>query len=254
MALAYVILAVYAVLINYEKIPSVLKMVFESAFDFKAIFSGFAGSVLVIGIKRGLFSNEAGMGSAPNAAASAITSHPAKQGIIQSFAVLLDLIICTSSAFLVLFSMAYLDLGSDGKPLLTAMPLVQEAMREYYGEFGIHFISIAIVLFAITSLIGNYYYAQANVKYLTNSKLAFNLFRISAVLAVLIGSLIDLKLAWNLADLTMAFMATTNIISLLLLGKIVSKVLEDFEKQRKDGLDPKFCAKKLGIKNAECWD
>lgn len=254
MALAYVILAVYAVLINYEKIPSVLKMVFESAFDFKAIFSGFAGSVLVIGIKRGLFSNEAGMGSAPNAAASAITSHPAKQGIIQSFAILLDLIICTSSAFLVLFSMAYLDLGSDGKPLLTAMPLVQEAMREYYGEFGIHFISIAIVLFAITSLIGNYYYAQANVKYLTNSKLAFNLFRISAVLAVLIGSLIDLKLAWNLADLTMAFMATTNIISLLLLGKIVSKVLEDFEKQRKDGLDPKFCAKKLGIKNAECWD
>lgn len=254
MALAYVILVVYAVLINYEKIPSVLKMVFESAFDFKAIFSGFAGSVLVIGIKRGLFSNEAGMGSAPNAAASAITSHPAKQGIIQSFAILLDLIICTSSAFLVLFSMAYLDLGSDGKPLLTAMPLVQEAMREYYGEFGIHFISIAIVLFAITSLIGNYYYAQANVKYLTNSKLAFNLFRISAVLAVLIGSLIDLKLAWNLADLTMAFMATTNIISLLLLGKIVSKVLEDFEKQRKDGLDPKFCAKKLGIKNAECWD
>lgn len=254
MALAYVILAIYAVLINYEKIPSVLQMVFESAFDFKAIFSGFAGSVLVIGIKRGLFSNEAGMGSAPNAAASAITSHPAKQGIIQSFAILLDLIICTSSAFLVLFSMAYLDLGSDGKPLLTAMPLVQEAMKEYYGEFGIHFISIAIVLFAITSLIGNYYYAQANVKYLTNSKLAFNLFRISAVLAVLIGSLIDLKLAWNLADLTMAFMATTNIISLLLLGKIVSKVLEDFEKQRKDGLDPKFSAKKLGIKNAECWD
>ena len=254
MTLAYVLLALYAVVINYEKIPAVCKMVFESAFDFKAIFGGFAGSVLVIGIKRGLFSNEAGMGSAPNAAASAITTHPAKQGIIQSFAVFIDVIICTSSAFLVLFSMAYLDVGSDGKPLLTALPLMQEAMREYYGDFGIHFISIAIVLFAITSLIGNYYYAQANFRYLTKSKLAFNLFRASAVLIIFIGAQMDLKLAWNLADLTMAFMATTNIISILLLSKIVSKVLDDFNEQKSKGLDPKFKASKLGIKNATCWE
>ncbi|HEG8071043.1 TPA: sodium:alanine symporter family protein, partial [Campylobacter jejuni] len=212
MALAYVLLAVIAVLMNFDKIPSVIHMILQSAFDFKAIFGGFAGSALVIGIKRGLFSNEAGMGSAPNAAAAALTSHPAKQGVIQAFSVLIDVVVCTSSGFLVLFSMAYLGLGEskiDG-----GMPLVQEAMREYYGSFGIHFITIAIVLFAITSLIGNYYYAQANVKYLTNSKFAMNLFRITAVAMIFIGSQMNLKLAWNLADLTMAFMATTNIISL----------------------------------------
>lgn len=252
MALAYILLAVIAVLMNFDKIPSVVHMVLQSAFDFKAIFGGFAGSALVIGIKRGLFSNEAGMGSAPNAAAAALTSHPAKQGIIQAFSVLIDVIVCTSSGFLVLFSTAYLGLGQskiDG-----GMPLVQEAMREYYGSFGIHFITIAIVLFAVTSLIGNYYYAQANVKYLTNSKFAMNLFRITAVAMIFIGSQMNLKLAWNLADLTMAFMATTNIISLLLLGGIVNKVLKDFYTQQKSGTDPKFNASKLGIKNAECWD
>ncbi|HED0576490.1 TPA: sodium:alanine symporter family protein [Campylobacter jejuni] len=252
MALAYVLLAVIAVLINFDKIPSVVHMILQSAFDFKAIFGGFAGSALVIGIKRGLFSNEAGMGSAPNAAAAALTSHPAKQGVIQAFSVLIDVVVCTSSGFLVLFSMAYLRLGEskiDG-----GMPLVQEAMHEYYGSFGIHFITIAIVLFAITSLIGNYYYAQANVKYLTNSKFVMNLFRITAVAMIFIGSQMNLKLAWNLADLTMAFMATTNIISLLLLGGIVNKVLKDFNTQQKSGIDPKFNASKLGLKNAECWD
>lgn len=254
MALAYILLAFIAVLINFEKIPSVIVLIFESAFDFKAILGGFAGSALVIGIKRGLFSNEAGMGSAPNAAAAALTSHPAKQGIIQAFSVLIDVIVCTSSGFLVLFSMAYFNVGADGKPLLTAMPLVQEAMREYYGGFGVHFITIAIVLFAITSLIGNYYYAQANVKYLTNSKLVMNLFRITAVVMIFIGSQMNLKLAWSLADLTMAFMAVTNIVSLLLLGGIVNKVLKDFNTQQDSKINPKFSASKLGIKNAECWD
>ena len=254
MAMAYIILAFIAVVMNFEKLPLVFKVIFESAFDFKAIFGGFAGSVLVIGIKRGLFSNEAGMGSAPNAAASALTSHPAKQGIVQTFSVFIDVIICTSSGFLVLFSNSYFNVGENGKPLLTAMPLVQEAMSEYYGSFGLHFITLAIVLFAITSLIGNYYYAQANMKYLSSSKTAMNAFRVSAVAMIFIGTQINLSLAWNLADLTMAFMATTNIIALLLLGKIVLKVLDDFNNQRKAGLNPKFSASKLGIKNAECWD
>lgn len=253
MALAYILLALVAVCMNYERIPEVLTLILTKAFDFEAIFGGFAGSALVIGIKRGLFSNEAGMGSAPNAAAAALTNHPAKQGIIQAFAVLIDLIVCTASGFLVLFSMAYFNLDADGKHILTAMPLIQEAMREYYGSFGIHFVSIAIVLFAITSLIGNYYYAQANVKYLTDSKLAMNLFRISAVAMIFVGAQMNLKLAWDLADLTMAFMATTNIISLLLLGGIVSKVLEDYSHQ-KGSSNIKFNASKLGIKNAECWD
>lgn len=145
MALAYVLLAVIAVLMNFDKIPSVVHMILQSAFDFKAIFS--------YRIKRGLFSNEASVGSAPNVVAAA---------------------------------------------------LVQEAMREYYGSFGIHFIAIAIVLFTITSLIGNYY-AQVNVKYLTNSKFVMNLFRITAVAMIFIGSQMNLKLAWNLADLNYGF-------------------------------------------------
>ncbi len=255
MAFFYTFLALVAVLWHFDKIPAVFSLIFEQAFDFEAIFGGFAGSALVIGIKRGLYSNEAGMGSAPNAAAAAITSHPAKQGIIQSFAVLIDVIICTSTGLLVLFSQAYFEnVGVDGKPLLTALPLVQAVMREYYGVLGLHFVSIAVVLFAITSLIGNYYYAQANVKYLTDSKLAMNAFRVSAVAMVFIGSQMNISLAWDLADLTMAFMATTNIISILLLGGIVKKVLDDFVEQKRKGLDPHFSAKKLGIKNAECWE
>lgn len=255
MALAYVCLSFIAVLMNFGKIPEVLDMIFKSAFDFKAIFGGFAGSVLVIGIKRGLFSNEAGMGSAPNAAASAITTHPAKQGIIQAFAVFIDVIICTSSGLLILFSMAYLNnIGSDGKPILVALPLVQKAMQEYYGDFGIHFTTIAVVLFAITSLIGNYYYAQANVKFLTNSDFIMNVFKLSAVFMIFIGAQMNLRFAWNLADLTMGFMAIINIISILLLSGIVKKVLDDYDKQKSAGKDPTFSAKKLNIKNAECWD
>jgi len=255
MALTYVFLSFIATAANYDRFVDVFTMIFKSAFDFEAIFGGFAGSCLVIGIKRGLFSNEAGMGSAPNAAAAASTSHPVKQGIIQAFSVLIDVVICTSSGFLVLFSMAYLNnTGIDGKPILTALPLIQEAMKEYYGPLGLHFVSVAVVLFAITSLIGNYYYAQANMKFLTNSKSAMVIFKITAVLMIFIGAQLNLSLAWNLADLTMAFMAVTNIVSLFLLGGIVKKVMQDYEKQKKAELDPKFSAKKLGIKNAECWD
>ncbi|WP_291951727.1 alanine/glycine:cation symporter family protein [Campylobacter sp.] len=255
MAMIYIGLAIIAMIMHYEKIPEVMSMIFKSAFDFEAIFGGFAGSALVIGIKRGLFSNEAGMGSAPNAAAAAFTTHPAKQGAIQAFSVLIDVIICTSSGFLVLFSLAYANnIGLDGKPILTALPLVQETMREYYGNLGVHFTTISIVLFAITSLIGNYYYAQANIKYLTRNPIIINIFKLSAVLMIFIGANMDLQFAWNLADATMALMATINIVSILLLGKIVKKVLKDFSEQKKQGKDPVFNASKLGIKNAECWD
>lgn len=255
MAIGYTFLAFIVVVLNLEKLPEVFSLIFKQAFDFEAIFGGFAGSALVIGIKRGLYSNEAGMGSAPNAAAAAITSHPAKQGIIQSFAVFIDVIVCTSTGLLVLFSEAYFaNIGADGKPLLSALPLVQEVMREHYGIWGLHFVSIAVVLFAVTSLIGNYYYAQANVKYLTDSRLIMNVFRFSAVAMVFIGSQMNISLAWDFADFTMAFMATTNIISILLLSGIVKKVLDDYLEQKKQGIDPHFSATKLGIKNAECWN
>ncbi|MBZ7987481.1 alanine/glycine:cation symporter family protein [Campylobacter canadensis] len=254
MAFIYVGLSVIAIIMNYEAIPSVFKLIIDSAFDFKSITAGFAGSVIVIGIKRGLFSNEAGMGSAPNAAASAFTTHPVKQGIIQSFSVFLDLIICSCSGFLVLFSKTYIEQLSAGTKEITALPMVQHAMNEYFGSLGIHFITISIVLFAITSLIGNFYYADANIKNLTKSKMADMFFKISAVVMVFVGSRIDLVLAWDLADITMACMASMNIVAILLLSPVLIKVLKDYDMQKKQGLDPSFSAKKLNIKNAECWD
>ena len=250
MAFAYIFLALLAVAMNLEKVPEVFHLIISGAFDFKAIFGGFAGSAIVIGIKRGLFSNEAGMGSAPNAAAAAHTSHPVKQGLVQALSVFIDVVICSSSAFLVLFSTAFVQKGQA----LTAMPLVQKAMEGYYGSAGLYFVTIAIVLFAITSLIGNYYYAQANIKYLTKSKGVMLLFQASAVAMVFVGSQMNLTLAWELADVLMGFMATLNIIAILFLSGIVSKSLKDYMQQRKQGLNPQFSAKKLGIKNTECWD
>ena len=137
---------------------------------------------------------------------------------------------------------------------LTAMPLVQKAMENHYGSVGLYFVTIAIVLFAVTSLIGNYYYAQANIKYLTKSKGVMLLFQASAVAMVFVGSQMNLALAWELADVLMGLMATLNIIAILFLSNVVSKVLKDYMQQRKQGLNPQFSAKKLGIKNTECWD
>ncbi|MBZ7976463.1 alanine:cation symporter family protein [Campylobacter sp. RM12637] len=254
MAFVYILLSIIAMAMHYDLIPSVFKMIFNSAFDFQAIFGGFAGSVIVIGIKRGLFSNEAGMGSAPNAAAAANTSHPVKQGIIQSFSVFIDLIICSCSGFLVLFSQSYINQLSTGETKLNALPMVQQSMMEYYGTWGLHFITFAVILFAVTSLIGNFYYADANVKNLTKNNLNELIFKISAVAMVFIGSQLDLKVAWDLADITMAAMASINIIAILLLSPILIKCLKDYDEQKKRGLDPVFSAKKLGIKNAECWD
>lgn len=248
MALFYIALAVIVTLLNISSLPSVLSEILKNAFDFKAIFGGFAGSAVVIGIKRGLFATEAGMGSAPNAAASAHTTHPVKQGLVQAISVLIGVMICTSTAFLVLFSQAYVEKKAK------ALPLVQMAMDEYFGPLGMHFVSIAVVCFALTSLIGNYYYAQANIKYLTNSKTVMVVFNICAVVMVFVGSQMNLKLAWELADVLMAIMTTLNIIAILFLSHIVTKTLKDYIAQRKEGKNPIFDPKKLGIKNTECWE
>lgn len=254
MALAYVLLAFIAICMNLDKIPAVFKMIIDSAFDFKAIFGGFAGSVIVLGIKRGLFSNEAGMGSAPNAAAAAHTSHPVKQGLVQAIAVFIDMTICIASGLIVLFSQAYItkQTGASGE-ILTALPLVQAAMTEYYGQIGLHFTTLAVVLFAITSLIGNYYYAQANIKFLTKNQTVATIFKVTAVIMVFIGAQMNLKIAWNIADITMAAMATINIVAIFMLSKILITTIKDYEAQRKTGVNPEFDPESLGIKNTTCW-
>ena len=162
--------------------------------------------------------------------------------------------ICIASGMIVLFSQAYLtkQTGVSGE-VLTALPLVQAAMKEYFGDFGLHFTTLAVVLFAITSLIGNYYYAQANMKFLTKSKNLTLAFKITAVIMIFIGAQMNLKLAWNIADITMAAMATINIIAIFLLSKVVIIAIKDYEAQRKAGKNPEFDPESLGIKNTSCW-
>lgn len=248
MAFGYLIVALIVVVLHFEKLPAVFSNVLQEAFDFQAIFSGFASSAIVIGIKRGLFSNEAGMGSAPNAAAAAHTSHPAKQGMVQTLSVFIDtLIICSASAFMVLCA------DIEGITELKGMMLMQTVMQNHFGLFGLFFVSIAIVLFAFTSLIGNYFYAEANFKFITTNKLALQVFRAVSALWVLVGAQLHLSLAWDLADLFMGLMASVNIIAILLLSNIAVKVLKDYEKQRKANKDPVFKASDVGITNTEFW-
>ncbi|PKT79045.1 amino acid carrier protein [Helicobacter winghamensis] len=247
MAFGYLVVALIVVGMNVDKIPLIFGSVLQEAFNFEAIFGGFAGSAIVIGIKRGLFSNEAGMGSAPNAAAAAHTSHPAKQGMVQTLSVFIDtLIICSASAFMVLCS--NIDTSN-----LQGMALIQGVMQGHLGTFGLMFVSIAIVLFAFTSLIGNYFYAEANFKFITENKLALQIFRACAVIMVFIGAQLNLSLAWDLADVFMGLMASINIVVILFLSNIAIKVLKDYEAQRKEGKNPVFKAENIGITNTEFW-
>lgn len=249
MAALYIIIGLLIFFMNIDVLPRALGAAFSQAFDFESIFGGFAGSCVVIGIKRGLFSNEAGMGSAPNAAAAADVSHPAKQGLVQVLSVFIDtMLICSTTAFVVLLTEQY-TVGGE----LNGIPLVQQSIAAQFGEIGIHFVTVAIALFAFTSLIGNYFYAEANVKFISENKVFVFIFKILAVAMVFIGAQVDLTTAWNLADVLMGGMATVNIISIVILGGIALKVLDDYQKQKAQGLNPVFKAESIGIHNTDLW-
>ncbi len=249
MAGLYIIVGLLIFFMNIGNLPHAMKLVVQSAFDWDSIFGGFAGSCVVMGIKRGLFSNEAGMGSAPNAAAAADVSHPAKQGLVQVLSVFIDtLVICSTTAFVVLLTDQY-TVGGE----LNGIPLVQQSVATVFGEVGIHFITVAICLFGFTSLIGNYFYAESNIKFISENKVFLQIFRILAALMVFFGAQNDLTTAWNLADVIMGCMATVNIIAIILLGGIAIRVLKDYEEQKAQGLDPVFKAEKVGIHNTDLW-
>lgn len=249
MAGAYLLIGLYTVITNITELPKVFSMIFSQAFDFKAFAGGMAGSAVVIGIKRGLFSNEAGMGSAPNASASASVSHPAKQGMVQVLSVFIDtLLICSATAMMLLLS------GVQGESgVLDGIPFVQKAIFANVGNWGIHFITLSIFAFAFSSLIGNYYYAESNILFIKNNKKLLFIFRITCLLAVFFGAQADFSMMWNIADITMGCMATVNILAILVLGNTAMKVLKDYEKQKKEGKNPVFKAKDVGIENTECW-
>lgn len=248
MAVLYILLGIFITIKNITSLPQVFSNIFSQAFDFKAIFGGFSGSCVMYGIKRGLFSNEAGMGSAPNAAATAEVSHPVKQGLVQMFSVFIDtLFICTTTAMILLCS------GVTGGQDLQGVDFVQAAVRESLGEFGIHFITISMLLFAFSSLIGNYYYTEANINFITKSKLALNLFRISCLVMIFFGTQLSFDTVWNLADVLMGLMAIINIIVIVILGNIAIKALKNYTEQKQQGKDPVFKAKDIELDNTEFW-
>ena len=245
MASFYILIGISVVIFNIDKFPEVISTIVSDALDFRAIFGGMLGSCLVMGVKRGLFSNEAGMGSAPNAAASSDVSHPVKQGLVQVLSVFIDtIIICSTTGFLVLFSGEYVEHGT-----LDGIPLVQSAIGSVYGEMGVHFTTVAVALFAFTSLIGNYFYAEFNVRFITSNKVVLFLFRCSCVVMVFVGALNSMDAAWALADITMGCMAIVNIIALFLLNGTVKKALDDYQRQKKEGKNPVFKAKEAGIEH-----
>lgn len=252
MALGYILLALTIVVLNISQLPAVLELIFKNAFGVEQVVGGGVGAALMQGIKRGLFSNEAGMGSAPNVAATASTSHPVKQGLIQSLGVFTDtLIICSCTAFIILVSGVELGGEMDG------IRLTQEALTVQIGSAGRIFVAIAIFFFAFSSIIGNYYYGEANIKFVSSSKKVLNIYRTLVCVMVMGGAIMSLQTVWSLADLTMGLMTLCNIAAIVLLGGQVFTLLKDYRKQKSEGKDPVF--KKSEIKEfasndaIECW-
>lgn len=251
MGILYVIVAVIVLIINIEHIPAMIKMIFQNAFDFKSIFGGFAGSCIMNGIKRGLYSNEAGMGSAPNAAAKADVSHPAKQGLVQMLSVFLDtLIICTATGFMVLSS----GIGVTEEMKADAAIYVQAALGESLGAFGPIFIAVAMSLFAFTTLIGNYSYCEGCLDFIAGRKVGksgLTVFRIAATILIFVGTIATASMVWNIADMLQGFMVVINVPVILILMKPAMKALEDYVAQKKAGKDPHFVAKEVGLDDSK---
>lgn len=251
MALGYVALALGIVLFNITELPAVIKLIISSAFGWEQALGGTVGAALMQGIKRGLFSNEAGMGSAPNVAATASVTHPVKQGLIQTLGVFTDtLIICTCTAFIILFSGAPLDGSVNG------VQLTQEALTLEVGKSGSIFVAIAIFLFAFSSIIGNYYYGEANIRFITPKKNVLYLYRLLVGGMVMFGALASLDLAWSLADITMGLMTICNLVAISLLSKQAFLLLRDYVHQKRSGIiSPVFDKNKIPElkEKAECW-
>ncbi|MDK7721998.1 alanine/glycine:cation symporter family protein [Peptoniphilus lacrimalis] len=245
MGVIYILVAIVMIILNITYIPTVFSKIFSDAFNFKAIFGSIAGSSMMYGIKRGLYSNEAGIGSAPNAAASADVSHPVKQGLVQMLSVFIDtLLICTATAFMCLSS------GVAPTEELSGAPYVQEALSTFLGRYGYHFIVFSLVLFAFTTLIGNLFYVDTNLAYINGkepSKKFMVCYRILAAVIILFGTVQEADLAWNISDLLMGIMAIINLPTILILGKKAIDCLKDYEKQKDSGKNPVFHYKDIGI-------
>ena len=253
MAIGYFLLAVFIIIMNLHLIPHVLKVIVTSAFGLEQVAGGGLGATMMTGIKRGLFSNEAGEGSAPNVAATASVSHPVKQGLIQALGVFTDtLMVCSCTAFIILIC------GLHQTTDLNGIVLTQASVEAVIGSFGSVFIAIAILLFAFSSIIGNYYYGEANIRFLTNSKMTITVYRIfSAGVVVMFGALATLELVWSLGDFFMALLTACNLVAIVALGRYVFRLLDDYRQQKRQGIkNPTFHRHQIPELEAEldCWE
>ena len=249
MAGLYIAIGIFVIVTNITRLPGILAIVMADAFNYKSIFGGFTGSCMVYGIKRGLFSNEAGMGSAPNASASAEVSHPAKQGLAQIISVYIDtLLICSATVFILLLTGVY---KTDST--LNGIPLLQQSVAHQFGPWAIHIITIAVCMFAFTSIVGNYFYAEANILFISKNKVFLAVFRVAAAFMVMLGALNSMDVAWSLADITMGLEAVVNIIAIVLLSRIAFAALKDYEDQKAKGVDPVFHEQNIGLTDTDVW-
>jgi len=254
MGVLYAGAALIVLFAHITNIPDVIRMIFEDAFDFDAIFGGIAGSCMIYGIKRGLYSNEAGVGSAPNASASANVSHPVKQGLVQMLSVYIDtLILCTATAIMCLSS--GIVPGED----ISGAPYVQNALSTVFGDFGPIFITISLALFAFTTLLGNLFYVDNGLAYLNGKRMPsqkyMRIYHLAAAVIVFTGAIIPMDAAWALADITMGGMTLINIPVCFILSGTVALALKDYERQKKAGKDPVFKASDIGLdlKDSDYW-
>lgn len=251
MAIGYIILALFIIITNIYRLPEVIELIIGNAFGWHQALGGGIGAALMQGIKRGLFSNEAGMGSAPNAAATAHVTHPVKQGLIQALGVFTDtLLICSCTAFIILFSNLYGNNDMDG------IELTQAALNNEVGSIGTIYVAVAILFFAYSSILGNYYYGEANIRFITKKQWTVNLYRILVGGMVLFGSLASLETVWSLADITMALMSICNLIAILLLGKYAFRLLDNYMEQKRNGIkSPSFHKEQMKDieQDIECW-
>ena len=245
MGIAYIFVALVIVVLNVTTLPSVFGRIFSEAFDVRAIFGGFGGSCVMYGIKRGLFSNEAGVGSAPNASASADISHPAKQGLVQVLSVFIDtILVCSATAFMCMCS------GIEPTAELSGAPYVQAALKSTLGDFGPMFITAAMILFAFTTLLGNLYYVNQALSHIIGhvpgNKLNY-VYYVIASLVIFVGAGLSADLLWNIADLTMGLMAIINMPVIIYLSRYAFRALKDYRRQKKEGKDPVFRAKDIDL-------
>ncbi len=253
MAIGYLILALVVIALNITLIPHVIKVIITDAFGIDKVVGGALGTTIMMGIKRGLFSNEAGEGSAPNVAATATVSHPVKQGLIQALGVFTDtLLVCSCTAFIILIS------GLYQIPELNGIMLTQSALQSEVGTAGPVFIAIAIFLFAFSSIIGNYYYGEANIRFITPNPTVMTVYRIfSAGVMVMFGAMASFELVWNIVDLFMALLTACNLIAIVILGKYAFRLLDDYRGQRRRGIkEPTFHRSQLPEieHELECWE